>query len=230
MSDRIYISNRDEENSVSNRSLLSNAVGTNTEEIEKLTEYRDALTLIETYQQELQNIRMLPKINTSKKEGFINYPEYLAKQIEICDKKLIDLEATAPLQIVLEREKQKAYQRLEQRGNETLEEYKNKEIKHQEELLKRYQERVETKKKEKQLSEAPKQKKSKIKKFLFKLEDEGFFSILWYFSLVLWFGFVGRVIIVSNLHIIVKTLMIIGDLWWLFYVFCQHYFNNENEE
>ncbi len=55
------------------------------------------------------------------------------------------------------------------------------------------------------------------------LTDEGFLGVLWYVLYVMWFGFTGRIIITSNQHIIVKILMIIGDLWWGFYVFISHY-------
>lgn len=69
----------------------------------------------------------------------------------------------------------------------------------------------------------------KLKKLLKKLKGEGIFSALWYVSFVLWFGLIGRTIIVSDLHIIFKILMIIGGLWWGFYVFIMHYSLNEEE-
>ena len=55
------------------------------------------------------------------------------------------------------------------------------------------------------------------------LTDHNFLSVLWYILYVAWFGFVGRMIIVSNQHIIVKILMLIGDIWWGFYTFAHHY-------
>ena len=55
------------------------------------------------------------------------------------------------------------------------------------------------------------------------LTDEETLSGLWYIIYVLWFGFVGRMIIVSDQHIIVKILMLIGDLWWALYAFMKHY-------
>ena len=67
-----------------------------------------------------------------------------------------------------------------------------------------------------------------IKKIIGFLKDENFLEVLWYVSYVLWFGFVGRMIIVSDQHIIVKILMIIGDLWWAIYVF-MHYYNSTKE-
>lgn len=61
---------------------------------------------------------------------------------------------------------------------------------------------------------------NKIKEFL---KDKNTLEALWYISYIFWFGFVGRIIIVSDLHIIVKIIMIIGDLWWGFYVFMSYY-------
>lgn len=66
---------------------------------------------------------------------------------------------------------------------------------------------------------------NKIKDFF---TDEGNLDFLWYISYVFWFGFVGRIIIVSEIHIAFKIIMIIGDLWWALYVFIQHF--NSNKE
>lgn len=60
------------------------------------------------------------------------------------------------------------------------------------------------------------------------LTDDNFLEFLWYILYVLWFGFVGRIIITSNQHIIVKILMLAGDIWWALYVIAQH--NNSNKE
>ena len=65
--------------------------------------------------------------------------------------------------------------------------------------------------------------KKLIKKIIGFLKDDDLLGVLWYIGCVLWFGFVGRMIIVSDQHIIVKILMIIGDLWWGFYAFIKHY-------
>lgn len=100
-----------------------------------------------------------------------------------------------------------------------LEKYRDRERKKQEELLKGWQEeRAEVLKQQ----EAPKPKKSKIKSLFTKivetLKDKNFLDSVLFIVYILWFGFVGRIIIVSELHIIVKILMIIGDLWWGLYV------------
>ena len=71
--------------------------------------------------------------------------------------------------------------------------------------------------------------KKLICKILETLKDPDFLGVLWYIAYVLWFGFVGRIIIISDLHIIAKILMIAGDLCWGFYVFVLHY-NNLDEE
>lgn len=72
----------------------------------------------------------------------------------------------------------------------------------------------------------------KLKKLLkeLKTERKGLLSILWYITFVLWFGFVGRTIIVSEMHVILKIVMIAGCLWWCFYTFVLHYSNTENED
>ena len=57
--------------------------------------------------------------------------------------------------------------------------------------------------------------------------DNSTWDGLLYIVHILWFGFVGRIIIVSELHIIVKILMIIGDIWWAFYTFMLHYDSNK---
>ena len=59
------------------------------------------------------------------------------------------------------------------------------------------------------------------------LTDDATLDVLFYIAFVLWFGFVGRFIIVSELHIIAKILLIIGDLWWAFYTFMLHYGSNK---
>lgn len=241
MSNEIKINYRDYENCDSNRSLLYNASEVDiTDYTEKiyLQQYKQIVDQIKSKQVKLSEIRKKLR-DLSLDEENKDSVEYknlqafavrVANSINKLDRELINLKRTVPLQRVLEREKQKAMEKEREDGKKILEEYRNIERKKQEELLKRYQERVEAKKKEKQLSEKPKQKKSKIKKLLKNLraEREGFFSILWYVSLVLWFGFVGRIIIVSEMHIILKILMIIGCLWWGFYVFVLHY--NLSEE
>ena len=62
-----------------------------------------------------------------------------------------------------------------------------------------------------------------MKKIVKFISSEEFLSLLWYVLYVLWFGLVGRIIITSNQHIVVKILMLIGDLWWAFYAFMSHY-------
>jgi hypothetical protein len=61
------------------------------------------------------------------------------------------------------------------------------------------------------------------------ITDDNFLEALWYIVYVLWFGFVGRMIIISDLHIIVRILMLLGDLWWALYIFAQHHYNSDKE-
>ena len=62
----------------------------------------------------------------------------------------------------------------------------------------------------------------KIRKFIEFLTSKEVLGVLWYVTYVLWFGFVGRMIIVSDQHIVVKILMIIGGLFWAFYALISH--------
>lgn len=66
-----------------------------------------------------------------------------------------------------------------------------------------------------------------IDKIIELLTDDNFLEFLWYIIYVLWFGFIGRMIIASNQHTIVKILMLIGDLWWALYAFIQHHNSNK---
>lgn len=71
--------------------------------------------------------------------------------------------------------------------------------------------------------------KKVIGKIVKALTDENFLEFLWYILYVMWFGYVGRIIITSNQHIIIKILLIAGDLWWALYVIAQHHNNSNNE-
>ena len=137
--------------SVSNRSLLANAlesVAQNDIERNKIQEYKGKINLINAEE------RKLSELNEQIKElSFAKGPKDIKKirdlqfeanqtanRISTYDKQLLRLEASKPLQAVLDREKKMAYQRAEKKGKEALEKYREKATKTQQELLTRYQE------------------------------------------------------------------------------------------
>jgi hypothetical protein len=137
--------------SVSNRSLLANAlesVAQNDVERNKLKEYKSKIALIESEQAKLTEVREKIKelsfakgprdTETIKKLQFD--ANQSANRINTYDKQLLNLEATAALKGVLEREKKMAYKRAEQRGKDALAAYREKATKTQRELMTRYQE------------------------------------------------------------------------------------------
>ena len=143
-------SDRDTE-SVSNRSLLANAFeGVAQDEFErnKIREYKDKIDLINAEERKLaelnQKIRDLSFAKGPKDTKAIKDLQFEARQtanrINTYDSQLLRLEASKPLQKVLAREKQKAYQRAEKKGKEALEAYRERAAKTQRELLDRYQE------------------------------------------------------------------------------------------
>jgi hypothetical protein len=71
-----------------------------------------------------------------------------------------------------------------------------------------------------------------MKKLLDKVKEvltsKYFWDTVLLFAYIFWFGFVGRFIIKSDLNIFVKIIMLIGDVWWAFYIFILHY--NSNKE
>ena len=70
--------------------------------------------------------------------------------------------------------------------------------------------------------------KKVIDKIVEFLTDDNFLEFLWWMVYVFWFGFVGRMIIVSDQHIIVKIIMLAGDLWWGLYAFASKH-NSSNK-
>ena len=142
-------SDRDTE-SVSNRSLLANAfegVAQNDIERNKIQEYKGKIALIESEERKFselnERIKELSFTKGPKDTKAIRDLQFEAKQtanrINTYDRQLLRLEASKPLQDVLEREKQKAYKRAEKKGKEALEAYREKAAKTQKELLNKYQ-------------------------------------------------------------------------------------------
>ena len=144
----IRYSDRDTE-SVSNRSLLANAfegVAQNDIERNKIQEYKSKIDLVNSEEQKLrklnEQIKELSFAKGPRDTAKIRELQFEAKQtanrIGVYDKQLLRLEASKPLQDVLNREKKMAYQRAEQKGKEALAAYREKAAKTQRELLDRY--------------------------------------------------------------------------------------------
>ena len=143
-------SDRDTE-SVSNRSLLANAfesVVQNDIERNRLQEYKGKISLIESEERKLselnEQIKELsfakgPK-DTKKIRGLQLEARQTANRINTYDKQLLRLEASLPLQNVLNREKEMVRKRAEQKGKEALAAYRERATKTQRELLDRWQE------------------------------------------------------------------------------------------
>lgn len=123
------------EDSVSNRSLLANALENTTQhEVEKtrLQEYKDKIAAMDAEEQRLSDINaQIKEISfgkgprDSKKLSKLQQEKTkIQNRINTYDKQLLRLESTKVLQNVLAREKQKAYKKAEARGQEALEAYR----------------------------------------------------------------------------------------------------------
>ena len=136
---------------ISNRSLLANALDSaakNDIERKRLEEYRGKIDLLNSEEQKLQGlrseIRELSFAKGPKDTKRIRELQFeankTANRINIIDRQLLRLEAAAPLQNVLQREKKMAYKRAEQKGKDALAAYREKATKTQREIISRYQE------------------------------------------------------------------------------------------
>ena len=145
----IPFSDRDTE-SVSNRSLLANAfegVAQNDIERNKVQEYKDKIDLINAEEKKLQDLNQKIKdmsfTKGPKDTKAIRDLQFEANQtanrINTYDRQLLRLEASKPLQNVLDREKKMAYQRAEKKGKEALEAYRERATKTQRELMDRFE-------------------------------------------------------------------------------------------
>ena len=133
---------------LSNRTVLANALESaaqNDAERSKLEQYKSKIALIESEQEKLTEVReKIKELSFAKgprDTATIKNLQFEANQsanrINTYDKQLLNLEATAVLKGVLEREKQMAYKRAEQRGKEALAAYREKAAKTQRELMDR---------------------------------------------------------------------------------------------
>ena len=138
------------EDSISNRSLLANAfegVAQNEIEKNKIQEYKSKIDLINSEERKLQELTEQIKDlsfakgprDTKKIRSLQFEANQTANRISVYDKQLLRLEASKPLQDVLNREKKIAYKRAEQKGKDALAAYKEKTAKTQRELLDRWQ-------------------------------------------------------------------------------------------
>jgi hypothetical protein len=135
----------------SNRTILANALETTAQndiEKSKLAQYKEKIALMDAEEEKLADIRAkikelsFPEKGTKKDTEAIKKLQFeankTANRINTYDRQLLNLESTTALKGVLEREKQKAYQRAEKKGKEALEAYREKMTKTQRELLTRY--------------------------------------------------------------------------------------------
>ena len=123
--------------SVSNRTLLANAfegLAQNDIERNKIQEYKSKISLIEAEEKKLREINEQIKElsfakgprDTKKIKALRFDAVQAANRINTYDKQLLRLEASKPLQDVLNREKRRAYKKAEERGKEALADYKAK--------------------------------------------------------------------------------------------------------
>lgn len=153
--------------SVSNRSLLAHASVEDMQssaELESLAEYKRILKQIEADQAKLQETRVfLRQIHTAGNLDYITIKNELqesanqiVERINVNDRTLVTLEATPILSNILNREKKKAFERLEQRGKEAFAASRERETQKQKELMQRYQNRLEENRRQReQVSQVP---------------------------------------------------------------------------
>ena len=133
------------------RALLSNALETaaqNDIERKRIEEYKGKVDMLNAEEAKLhdlnEQIKVLSFAKGTKDIKKIKELQFernqTANRIDTLDKSLLNLEATKPLQDVLQREKRKAYKRAEQKGKEALAKYREKAAETQREIITRYQE------------------------------------------------------------------------------------------
>ena len=137
----------------SNREILADAlesVAQNDIERNKLAQYKEKIALIESEQTKLSEIRAKIKdlsfakgprdTEAIKKLQF--EANQTANRINTYDRQLLNLESTAALKGVLQREKELARRKEAQKGKEALNAYREKVAKTQRELLTRYKDQA----------------------------------------------------------------------------------------
>lgn len=137
--------------SVSNRSLLANALeGVTKNDIEKkrLQEYKDKISVMDAEDARLRELRSQIKEmsfakgprDKEKLRGLRDEATKIANRISIYDKQLLRLEASAPLQNILTREKKKAADKEKAKADQAMEKYKKDVAQKQHEMIQRNQE------------------------------------------------------------------------------------------
>ena len=133
---------------ISNRELLANALeaaATNDIERNKLAQYKQKIALINAEEKKLHELKAkigeLSFAKGRKDVEQIKKLQFEAKQCEnrinTYDRQLLNLEASAPLKAVLEREKKIAYKKAEKRGKDALAAYREKAAADKRKLLER---------------------------------------------------------------------------------------------
>lgn len=146
----ILYSDRDPD-AVSTRNLLANSLESaaqNDIERNKLKVYKSKIDLIEAEEAKLTELRAEIKElsfakgprDTAKIRKLQDSATISANRINTYDRQLLTLEASKPLQNVLQREKEMARKRQQQKDAENLRAYKEKAAATQRELMTRYQE------------------------------------------------------------------------------------------
>ena len=130
-----------------NRSILANALeGATQTDIEKnkLKEYKEKISLIESEEQRLSEIQkqLFTKggVEPSQRKDLQFEAKQIANRINTYDRQLFNLESTTALKNVLNREKALAMKRQKQKDAEKMREYKEKVAKTTKELINRNQE------------------------------------------------------------------------------------------
>ena len=133
------------------REVLANAfesVAQNDVEKAKLKDYRENVNRLNTEEEKLMKLRAEIKElsfakgarDISKIAELREEAEKTSNRIGIYDKRLLTLEASKPLRAVLEREKQKSYNRAKAEARADLDAYRERALMKQQELKTRYQE------------------------------------------------------------------------------------------
>lgn len=134
-----------------NREVLANAfesVAQNDVEKAKLKDYRENIDRLNAEEEKLMKLRAEIKElsfakgarDISKIAELREEAEKTSNRIGIYDKRLLTLEASKPLRAVLEREKQKSYNRAKAEARADLDAYRERALMKQEALKTRYQE------------------------------------------------------------------------------------------